>query len=854
MKITSIKVEGVKSPVGVDEKRPVFSWQISGNGKDIFQESYRIIVTEGGDFSGKIVWDSKTVNSSNTVCVEYRGKPLRPDTQYTFKVFAVINGRIIESETAGFTTGLLNTEMPGCWLTTEKNGRTDPETCAFVRKNFEAAEIRYATLFVCSYGWYEVFLNGTKPDDRILSPSKGSYDSLLFYEAYDITNLLKNGFNTVSLILGDGYNNNANIYMGRFKGAKRFKACINLHKTDGTVETVATDGTWKFTLDTPWIKNNIYNGEIYDATREIKGWQNTDFDDSKWNSMPLSPLKERMKLYCDIGPYIKITETRKPEKIYDCRDGRYILDFGQNMSGFIRISLSGKRGNAIRIKTAEEIKIDKNDCGLEFITNRGAASTDTYIMNGEGMETYNPHFTYHGFRYAEICGLNKRPNGEEVTACAVHTEFEGYADFKTDNKMINRIYANAFWSVRSNSMSFPSDCAARDERTPCPMDLYCYLKTAMYMLAPGAYYPRYLKNNNIDKIKDGKINMTWNGCLIALPWYFYRYYGNPAYIKRYYYKLKRLYTEYLQQCGEAVPGGTFGDWCAPNDYGNYLTSFSSVSETEYHLKFLTCEMMADMANALRKREDAAYFKAVAKKTAAKYVQCFYNKEKGTFSNGKQAPNLYALADGFLSDSEENDIASRLLKSISENGKHLDLGIYGIGYLVEELGRFGTADTALDCFMNPEYPSFAHQIAKGATTLWEQWCGKGDMSSHNHAMFAGAVSGFYTTLAGVTPTDNGFKKFKIKPVLSRHIKRLDFSFNTVNGKFELHYRIKDGDFILELLIPCNCRADVILPDGEKKSIGNGRYSFICQLEKSKNIIINECSFTAAERIRNEIRTF
>ena len=208
----------------------------------------------------------------------------------------------------------------------------------------------------------------------------------------------------------------------------------------------------------------------------------------------------------------------------------------------------------------------------------------------------------------------------------------------------------------------------------------------------------------------------------------------------------------------------------------------------------------------------------------------------------------------LSDSEENDIATRLLKSISENGKHLDLGIYGIGYLVEELGRFGAADTALDCFMNPEYPSFAHQIAKGATTLWEQWCGKGDMSSHNHAMFAGAVSGFYTTLAGVTPTDNGFKKFKIKPVLSRHIKRLDFSFNTVNGKFELHYRIKDGDFILELLIPCNCRADVILPDGEKKSIGNGRYSFICPLEKSKNILIKECRFTAAERIKNEIRTF
>lgn len=826
MKITNIKVEGVLNPIGVDEKKPVFSWQITGRKNNIFQESYRIIVTDSADFSGKTVWDSGAVQSSLTTAIEYNGEPLSPDTRYSFKVISVINGKTVESESCRFTTGLLNTKMPGNWLSTEKNGKTDPESCAFVRKSFNASNVEYATLFICSYGWYELFINGKKYDDRILSPAKSAYETLMFYETYDITHFINNGKNTLSLILGDGYNNNANIYMGRFKGAKRFTALINLHKTDGTTEHITTDNTWKFTLNTPFIVNNIYNGEIYDATREITGWKNAEFDDSDWTPMYISPLKEKAKLYCDIGPYIKITETRKPEKIYACKDGRYILDFGQNMSGIVRIKISGHRGNRIRIKTAEEINMGKAGCELSFITNRGAAATDTYIMSGNGTEEYTPHFTYHGFRYAEICGLDKKPEGDEVAACVAHTDFNGYASFRTDNKMINRIYDNAFWSVISNSLSFPSDCAARDERTPCPMDLYCYLKTAMYMLAPGNYYLRYFKSNNINKLCRTSINMTWSGCLIAIPWYFNRYYGNPVFIKRYYGILKKLQLNYLRQCGDSIPNGTFGDWCAPNDYGNYLTSFSSQRETEYHLKYLTSRMMADMASAVGKKKDASFFNSAAQASAEKYMQCFYNKDNCSFSDGKQSPNLYALADEFLSESEQKQVADKLTKSIIQNGKHLETGIYGVSHLVEELGRAGAVDTALECFMNPEYPSFAEQIAKGATTLWEQWCGVGDMSSHNHAMFAGAISGFYTVLAGVTPSDNGFKSFIIKPVISKYINKLDFAFETVNGKFEIHYSIKDGNFNLKLLIPGNSRADVILPNGEEAAVGNGEYIFKC----------------------------
>lgn len=826
MKITNIKVEGVINPVGVDEKKPVFSWNISGKQNDIFQEDYRIIVKIGNDFSGDIVWDSKQIKSSNTTGIEYSGKALFPDTIYSFKIYSTINGKSVESEISKFITGLLNTKISGSWLTTEKSGKTIPETCAFVRKTFNVSDMTYATLHICSYGWYEVFLNGIKYDDRVLSPTKSSFDSLMFYETYDITNLLESGTNTLSLILGDGYNNNANIFMGRYEGDKKFIACVNIHKSNGTIERIVTDNTWKFTLNTPWIKNNIYNGEIYDATREINDWQTYDFDDSKWSHMHISPIVEKTKLYCDIGPYMKIIKTIKPKKIYPTKDGRYIIDFGQNISGFVRIKLKGERGKTVRIKTAEEIYPQKFGYELKIITNRGAAATDTYIMKGDGIETYNPHFTYHGFRYAEICGLDKKPIGDEIVACVVHTDFKEYIDFKTDNQLINRIHQNAFWSVCSNSVSFPSDCVARDERTPCAMDLFCYLKSAMYMFSPSAYYQRYLKSNNINKLINSKINMTWNGCLIALPWYFYRYYGNKTLIKRYYNILKKLQITYLKQCGDGVPSATFGDWCSPNDYGNYLTSFSCEKETEYHMKYLTSYMMADMAKILNKQDDFLMFNSQAEKVRNKYIECFYDKEKHCFSNGKQSANLYALSNEFLDKNEQVLVSNNLIRLISENDNHLDLGIFGINYLVEELDKLGKIDTALECYMNPEYPSFAHQISKGATTLWEQWCVYGDMSSHNHAMFAGAVSGFYTNLAGVFPIENGFRVIGVKPTLTKYIKNLKFGFNTVNGVFKMEYKIVDEKFHLSIYIPPNSNAEITLPNGEKHLVGNGLFRFCC----------------------------
>ena len=822
MKLVNLKVESCVNPVGVDEKKPGFSWQIETGETDVFQDAYRITVREE---SGKTVWDSGKTEKSDMVDVPYDGEPLKTDTRYTFEIEAWVNGQHLISETGRFTTGLLGKPFAGKWITPEKGGIVTPETCPFVRKTFKASPVVYATFFIYSYGWYEFYINGRKTDDRLLSPAKSSYKSILYYDSYDVTDFLVDGENVISLILGDGYNSNANPYMGRWSGAKRLIASLRLHYADGTVQEIGTDESWKYISETPFICNNLYNGELYDATREIPGWQMPGYEDSGWQSVYLIEEKTNAIFSANIGPFIKVMEEREPEKIYPLKDGRYILDFGQNMAGFIRFSLSGERGSRIRIETAEEFGENAEDgFSLNTETNRQASATDTYIFKGEGTEVHQPLFTYHGFRYAEISGLTHAPRKGEFIACVLHTEFPFMSKFQTDHAMINRVFQNAVWSIKSNSFSFPTDCPARDERTPCNMDLYAYLESAMYFTGHHAYYARYAKNEIMGAKERKKITMTWDGCIIALPWYLYHFQGNRSLIDRYYPEIKAFEDQYLAQCPDLIPPTSFGDWCAPNKEGDYLTSFSCCDETEQHAMIFTCRMMRDMSRLVGREDEAAYYEQIANRAVKIYIERFYDREKHTFSDGKQAPNLFALVDEILPKEERKAVAENLINSILQNGNHLDVGIYGIRHFLRCLAESGAVDTALDCYLNTEFPSFLYQIERGATTLWEQWCGQGDMASHNHAMFAGSISGFYSCLAGIVPTKPAFREICVKPVLTRYIHELETSVETPFGVIAVSYQIRDGRFYLKLHIPPNGRAKVILPDGTEHSIGNGNYCF------------------------------
>lgn len=830
MDIKNIRIESGDNFIGIDEKKPIFSWQLKADENNIFQESYRIIVSKSKECDKDIVWDSGMVATEKTFEIVYDGQALEPDTKYYFKIFSKAGNEKIVSDTKYFITGLLRNTMEGDWISVDNVGCNIPETCPFVRKEFESEDIDYATLFIYSYGWYEAYLNGVKLDDRVFAPAKSNYKDLLYYDVYDITEKLRKGLNAFSLIIGDGYNLNSNMHMGRWNGAKRFIASVNMHLKDGSVKKVFTDSTWKFTMDTPIIYNNIYNGEFYDATKEINGWLEIGFDDSDWNNTHVCDKENQIKLIANPGPFIKEIEYRLPEKYHMLNDGRYILDFGQNLSGYVTFSLAGEKGKRIRIRTSEELICDLDkEYVLDTRTNREATSVDTYIFKGEGIESFHPRFSYHGFRYAEISGLSNPP-GNEVKACIVHTEFSKISKFETDNQLINRIYNNAIWSMRSNSFSFPTDCPARDERTPCTMDMYAYLKTALYTFGYNGYYQRYFKNEILSSERTKNINMTWSGCIIALPWYFYRYFGSKVLIKRYYSELRAFEDRYLSRYPDLIPEPSFGDWCAPNELGDYFTSFSSCDETEQHAMYFTLKMMQEMADVVGNKDDSLRYKDLSERVAKIYRARFYSEEKRCYSDGKQSPNIFALVDGFVSSEEKADVENAILDSIIRNKGHLDVGIYGSRHFIEVLSDMGKVDLALDCFTNPEYPSFAYQISKGATTLWEQWCGVGGMSSHNHAMFSGAVSGFYTRLAGVTSVENAFAKVQIKPCITKYINELSAVIETVNGEIKVNYKIANGVFILKTAIPAGSRADIIMPDETKYTVDNGMFEFTSALRK------------------------
>lgn len=837
--LTNARVEYSSSLIGVDTKRPRFSWVIEADRNDVYQQWYRVEVSEKEDFSSP-AWDSGVVGSDATFNVEYDGEPLRKDTRYFFRIRACAGGEELASPTGKFITGTLGGRIDGQWITPQEFDYHESETCPMIRKAFDADTdgLEYATLQIHSFGFYEVYLNGLRPDDRLLAPAFSDYKALLKYDVYDITSLLLSGANAVALLAGDGYTDTWNV---NWVGKKRLVAAIHLHYRDGSVRCIPTDETWKYNYHSPIIANSIYGGEIYDATREIPGWNLADFDDSGWETV--YPAEEpagnvRWKAY--VAPPVRVQKEFEPETIHDMGNGRYILDFGQNIAGFVRFRLCGKRGSTVRFRFAEELKY--GDCALSSITghyagltldtftNRDAKATDLYIFRGEGAETYQPHFTYHGFRYAEVTGISHRPEKGEIVACAIWQDFDGQSLFESDNALLNRMHENALWSFRANNLTFPQDCPQRDERVVCAFDFFNAHAIAVYLYDICAYIESYL---DYGLERQGELaspaSMTYNSVYALLYWELYRLYGDLSYIRDNYDRL-RLYIEqrYLKHHPDFRTGECFGDWCAPHIPADFITSYSSPREIEVYAAVRMLRVMRDMAQLLGREEDAARYGELAEQGVIAYNEQFYNERAKRYSNGKQTPNIVALTADLAPWADRKAVEANLIHSIHAMGDRLDVGTFGARLFIECLSDLGHIDLALDCFTRDEFPSFKYQIDRGATTMWEQWYEKGDMSSHNHQMFGGAMTGFYSRLAGLTALEPGWRVVGIKPVMTRHISELKSSVYTVCGEVKTHWK-KDGNaFTLSVRIPANCRAEVTLPNGDTRFVGSGQHEFQCGL--------------------------
>ena len=673
--------------------------------------------------------------------------------------------------------------------------------CPRLRTTFTLEKpVRRATASVCGLGFYELYLNGQKADVRVLAPANTPYSQRLLFDTIDVTSLVKRGANGIGLWLAAGYSDDYSQWGWKWEEAKRAILQLDVVFEDGTATSVVTDESWR-TGQSPLTFASLYDGEIHDATLETPGWAEASFAATGWQPARIA-TPPPAKLVPNIMPPLRVTQTLRPIRVAEPKPGVFVFDMGQNFAGWVRVRAKGPRGTRITLRHSELLGPDGM---LDPWTNRRAKATDTCILAGGETETYEPRFTYHGFRFVEVSGYPGRPSLDDITGCVVHADVQPAGTFVTSDATLNQIHSNCLWSMRSNLMSIPTDCCMRDERTPCQMDSLAYEENALCNFDMNRYYTKWL-----DDITGGRGNPDWNGDMVFLPWRLFMHYGDLRILEKHFENM-RGFVEHLsaKTPGHIYTDG-FGDWCPPND-GSWDGYHGDVTEVNTCLYAALTRIVADTAALLGKADDAARFAKLADAIAGAFNEKRYDASRAVYGDGSQTTALLPLAFGLVPEGLRGAVFARLVETIRTKDKgRLNTGIFGTRYLADVLCDFGEADLALGMLSQPEYPGFGFQIAQGATTLWEQWSVKGGMNSHNHAMFAGAGTFFYTRLAGITPLKPGFSEIAICPTMPKNLTFAEASLETIKGRVAVRWQRQGESVTIDLTIPVNATARMMLP--------------------------------------------
>ncbi|MBP6963580.1 MAG: family 78 glycoside hydrolase catalytic domain [Armatimonadetes bacterium] len=667
--------------------------------------------------------------------------------------------------------------------------------------------VKRARAYVTGLGYYELHLNGQKVGDHVLDPAYTGFSKRVLYSTYDVTDMLKTGRNAVGAMLGSGW----------FKESPRLLLQMNVEFKDGTRTRVTTDSYWKRS-EGPILENSLYHGETYDARAEQVGWDMPGFDDSGWQEVLLSTTPTHTLSAQMIQP-IRVTETMKPKSVTSPREGTWVYDFGQNFSGWCRLKVSGPAGTEVTMKHAEWL-YDDGTANQENL--RSARATDKYILKGQGTETWEPRFTYHGFRYVQIEGFPGKPDLDTIKGRVVNTSFTAHGGFECSNPLINRIHSNSWWGYRTNWHSIPTDCPQRDERQGWMADGHMTADMGLYNFDVAPAYTKWLQDMQDAQGDDGRIPDTvphvwgsnpgdpmWASAYHFVTWDMYRHTGDRQLLARHYDGLKR-YVDMLEReagDGHIISRNNYGDWVGVVETPRDLISTGGF----YRCSWLT----ARMAEILGHPEDVRVYDRLCRRIAEAFHAKFFNAETNNYGNGSQYSNAWPLYLGIVPADRHDAVVQNLVNDIEVNRKgHLSTGFLGARYLLEVLCQEGHADVAYTIVTQKDYPGWGYMIANGATTVWELWVkatGNG-MNSANHPAFGFVDGWFYRALAGIKPDDmvGGFERFDIKPFVVGDLNEAKAEINTVRGPVASHWkRSKDG-LTLDVTIPANSHASVWVP--------------------------------------------
>jgi alpha-L-rhamnosidase len=715
-----------------------------------------------------------------------------------------------------------------------------------LRKEFKVTKkVRQARAYLCGLGYYELHLNGKKVGDRVLDPPLTDYDQKVFYVTYDVTGRLVQGPNVVGVVLGNGRYFAPRLQVPTPTRTYGYpKLLLQMHVTydDGSADRLVSDASWKLTTEGPIRANNDYDGEEYDARREMPGWSRPGFDDSGWSAAQ-RVAAPKGRLAAPTIPPMRVTETVAPARITSPRPGVWLVDMGQNLVGWCRLKVRGPAGTRVELRHAETLGPD----GSLYVANlRSARATDIYVLKGQGEETYEPHFTYHGFRYVEVRGYAGTLDASSIQARVVHTDLRPAGRFECSHALVNRIHKNIFWGVRGNYLSVPTDCPQRDERQGWQGDRAGEARGESFLFDVAPLYAKWLDDIRESQRPDGNLsdvcpaywpfysgNVTWPSAYVIIPGTLYRQYGDRRVLAEHYPSMRK----WLDFMGTFVKDGitdrdTYGDWCVPPEDPKLIHSNDPARKTAGTLLataylYHDLGLAAGYAELLGKPDEAAELGRRRQHILAAFDKKFFNERSATYANGSQTSSVLPLAFEMVPREHQQAVFDRLVENIMVKTKgHIGTGLVGGQWLMQTLTRHGRPDVALRLVTNDDYPSWGYMIRRGATTIWELWNGDTAdpaMNSHNHVMLVGDLTAWlYEDLAGIRsdPAAPGFRRLIMRPQPVAGLDWCRAAYPSACGSVESAWRIADGQFRWSIVLPANTSATIFVPASDPALVREG----------------------------------
>ncbi|MDB6082365.1 MAG: alpha-L-rhamnosidase [Gammaproteobacteria bacterium] len=725
------------------------------------------------------------------------------------------------------------------------NTRCEPwpaQPAMLARREFYISKtVERARLYATALGAYEALINGQKAGEARLAPEITVASDHVLYQCYDVTNLVKTGPNAIGALIGDGWFASAftwhNQRYALGEGPRRFLAQLVLDYADGSTEVVATDSQWR-TAESAVRSSEIYNGEEYDARAESAGWDLAGFDDRRWATCELGQVPS-VRLMAQIGPAIRETRTLSVVRALQPRPGVLVCDFGQNFSGWCRLKVQGAAGTTVQLRYAE---ILQETGEVDTANLRGAKATDRYTLRGDAAgEIYEPHFTYHGFRYVEITGFPQTLAADSLVGVVVHTDAAVTGHFVAQHETVQALWEHAFWSQRSNFFGVPTDCPQRDERMGWMGDIQVFLDAASFNMDVDAFIRRFMAEVRAGQTPDGAfpivtpqplafpelVTAGWSDAGVILPWTLYRRYGETRVIEENWQAMERWLTYIASANPDFIwrnrRGLDLGDWLSvdatkPDDE----TSPRILVATAYWA--YCASLMEEMAGATNRPSDANRYADMRSRIGSAFARAFV-ADDGTVGNGSQTSHVLALRFELVPAKVRPLAGDLLAADIRRRGMKLSTGFLGTPYLLDVLADTGHADVAVSLLLQTGYPSWGYMVAKGATTMWERWNGDvGDvaMNSYNHYAFGAVVGFMYRRLAGIAPAEPGFRRIEINPLFDSRIGRVRASYDSCVGRISTDVSgDAQGLSRLAVDIPPNTVARVHLPPRDQMWREGGR---------------------------------